>query len=151
MIKMNSMERILIPYWFKWLGITLVVAGLIFTFLYDRGVSIDAPVLAVISSFLRTRYFIVFNANITDELALASYLTGLILLSISKEKTESPHLSEFRSKALLSGIILNSIFILFSIVFLFGSSFIIALILNVFSFFIFYLISFYFFKIKSKT
>lgn len=140
----------LIHYRFKWLGLALLIAGCFFTFLYDNGISIESPVLAIVSSFMRTRFFIVFQANITDELALLSYFTGLMLLCISKEKNEKPEYMAIRIKSLLYAAFLNAVFVVISILFIFGSAFIVALVLNLFSFLIFYLFSFLLFKFKNR-
>lgn len=140
----------LIHYRFKWLGLVLIVAGCFFTFLYDNGISVESPVLALVSSFLRTRFFIVFQANITDELALFSYFSGLMLLCISKEKNENPEFMAIRIKSLFYAALLNAVFVMISILFIFGSAFIVALVVNLYSFLIFYLICFLLFKFKSR-
>jgi hypothetical protein len=142
--------KFLFPYRFKWLGLTLIITGCFFTFLYDNGIAVEFPVLAIVSSFMKTRFFIVFQANIADELALLSFFAGLILFCVTKEKNEKPEFMALRSKALLYAALLNSIFVLISILFIYGSAFIIALVVNLFSFSVFYLISFLLFKFKSR-
>ena len=143
-------EKILIPYRFKWLGIALILSGSIFTLLYQSGIAVNSPVLAIVSSFMRTRFFIVFHSNVADELALFSFILGFILLSVSREKNEKPGYPAIRAKSILYALILNTVFIILSLMFIFGSAFITVLVLNTFSFFVFYLVCFLVFKSRSK-
>jgi len=141
----------LLPYAYKWIGFGLVVSGIIFAFLtYRLNFRIDLPVFAVVSSFVETRFFIFSRTNFTDELIILMILPGLLLIVFSKEKKEYPQFSQIRAKSLCMAVIANSILILFSVLFIFGSSFIIVVMVNLFSTFAFYLVFFWYLRKKHK-
>jgi hypothetical protein len=101
------------------------------------------PVFAVYSSFLETKTFETFRTNVADEITLILILAGLSLIVFSKEKHEAEGMDALRLKALFMALILNNLFLLFSILFIFGTGFIAMLVLNIFSFVILYLVFFY--------
>lgn len=108
------------------------------------------PVFAIYSSFLRTKTFESFRTNFADELILLLLIAGIGLIVFSKEKIEYDTLDTARNKALARAVILNNIFLLFSILFVYGSGFIAILVLNLFSISLFYLFFFYLLKRKEK-
>ena len=108
------------------------------------------PVFAIYSSFLKTKMFETFRTNFADELILLLLIAGLGLIVFSKEKMEFEHFDSARTKALVRAVILNNIFLLFSILFVYGSGFIAILVLNLFSLSLFYLFFFYLLKHKTK-
>jgi hypothetical protein len=139
----------LLPFPFKLAGLCLTLSGLAFAVLYlwfDFRFTI--PVFAVFSSFVETKIFATFRTNFADELIMLLLIAGLGLIVFSKEKTETENLLVSRTKALAFASIANTIFLLFSILFVYGSGFIGILIFNLFSFLIFYLIFFTFLKRK---
>lgn len=82
------------------------------------------------------------RTNLTDELAGILLLTGALWLVCSKEKTESPEIDLLRYKAFFFSVLLNSCFLLFSILFIFGIGFINIMIINLFSQLAFYILIF---------
>jgi len=133
------MKFCFLPYWSKWTGAFLFLAGVVLAILSNvQGVRIEAPVFAIVSSFLETRFFVSFKTNIADELTLLLLLGGALLVFCSAERRETELSEKLRIKALYRAILANSVFLLFSIVFTFGAGFFLVLILNTFSFFIFY-------------
>jgi hypothetical protein len=142
-------KNMLLPFPFKLAGLCLTLSGLAFAVLYlwfDFRFTI--PVFAVFSSFVETKIFATFRTNFADELIMLLLIAGLGLIVFSKEKTETGNLLVSRTKALAFASIANTIFLLFSILFVYGSGFIGILIFNLFSFLIFYLIFFTFLKRK---
>jgi len=145
------MKNLLLPYPVKFAGLFLTFAGMVmsvFYLLFDFRFTI--PVFAIFSSFLETKMFVTFNTNFADELTMLLLFTGLILIVFSKEKTESEYLDATREKAIVKALIYNNIMLLFSILFIYGSGFIGILVINLFSFSLFYLFIFYLMKYKQK-
>ncbi len=143
------MNKLLLPYTWKVVGFFLAMVGVVLGFFYIWfDFRFTMPVFAVFSSFLETKLFVTFNTNFADELIMLLLVSGLALIVLSKDKTESENLDAIRGKALIKALISNSIFLFFSILFIFGSGFISILVLNLFSLFLFYLFFFYLLKRK---
>jgi hypothetical protein len=143
------MKKLLLPYPFKIVGGMLTLSGSIlamFYFLFDFKFRI--PVFAVYSSFIETKIFATFKTNFADELIMIMLISGLGLMVFSKEKIEFENFDSIRASALTQATIVNIIFLLFSVFFIYGSGFIASLIFNLVSLLIFYLIFFYRLKYK---
>lgn len=146
------MKKLLLPYSWKVAGWFLTLAGIVLGALYNWfDFRFSIPVFAVYSSFLRTKMFETFKTNFADETILLLLIIGLGLIVFSKEKIESEYLDSARTKALVRAVILNNIFLLFSILFVYGSGFIGILVINLFSLSLFYLFFFYLLKQKAKS
>lgn len=134
----------LLPYRWKWAGIILVLAGIILAVLYlFFEFSFTMPVFAVFSSFIETKVFTTFQTNFADELVMLTLLTGLALISFSKEKNEQQDFDSIRLRSIFRALMANTAFLIFSILFIFGSGFLGVLVLNVITLHVFYLIFFY--------
>jgi hypothetical protein len=144
------MSKFLLPFYCKFIGLLLILAGIVFSALYFWfDFRFTMPVFAVFSSFMEIKMFAVFRTNFADELIMLLFISGLSLLVFSKEKVESETLETVRYKALVNASISNSIFLILSILFVFGSGFIGILVINLFSFLLFYLLYFYIAKRKA--
>jgi hypothetical protein len=145
------MQRYLLPYRWKFAGIALTGAGIlsaIFYVFFDFRFKL--PVFAVYSSFLETKFFSTFQTNFSEELILLLLISGFSLIVFSREKTESEIPDSLRLKAFMKAMLFNNIFLLFSVLFVYGSGFVAVLIGNVFSLTIIYLLLFYLSKNKLK-
>ena len=109
------------------------------------------PVFAVYSSFLETKMFVTFRTQFADELILLLLITGLALIVFSREKTETEELIKLRADALVKSILINTLLLILSIVFIYGSGFIYVLVFNLFSIFIIYLVFFYLLRRKYSS
>ena len=139
------MKNLLLPYHFKLMGIFLVITGIVLAVFYIWfDFNFTFPVFAVISVFLETKIFAVFRTNVADELTLLLLVTGFSLMVFSKEKHESEILNALRLRSLMKAILVNTVFLLFSIIFVFGGGFVAVLIFNLVSLQLFYLVFFYF-------
>ncbi len=69
-------------------------------------------------------------------------LAGFVGIVFSREKDESTALIPIRMESVFLALLINGLFLLVSILFLFGSSFLVALVINIFSPFVWYLIIF---------
>jgi len=144
------MKNFLLPFPFKLAGLFLTLGGIAMAVLYIWfDFRFIMPVFAVFSSFVETKMFATFRTNFADELAMLLLIAGLGLIVFSKEKNETENLTLVRNKALAKASIANTVFLLFSILFVYGSGFIGILVLNLFAFSIFYLIFFFFLKRKA--
>ena len=129
----------------------LAFAGAISAIMYSFfDYTLRIPVFAVYSSFLATKYFTSFKTNFFDELTLLLLISGLALIVFTKEKNETEDLDTVRFRAFFRAWVANTVFLLFSVIFVYGSGFIVVLVLNIFSLFIFYLLFFYLRKREKK-
>jgi len=143
------MNTYLLPYPVKFAGMLLTFAGILMGAAYLwLGFRFTMPVFAIFSSFLETKMFVIFNTNFADELTLLLLVTGLVLIVFSREKNETRYLSNAREKAMAKALITNNIFLLVSILFVYGSGFIGILVINLFSLLLFFLFFFYLLKRK---
>jgi hypothetical protein len=146
------MKNLLLPYPVKFVGLFLSFIGILLSILYIWfDFRFTMPVFAVFSSFLETKMFVIFRTNFADEITLIFLVTGISLIVFSKEKNETELLDSMRFSAFTKALISNTIFLLFSILFVFGSGFISILVLNLFSYSLFYLIFFYLAKYRKKS
>ena len=145
------MNNLLLPYRWKFVGIVLAFFGIVSAILYSWfDLKFKMQVFAVYSSFLDTKYFVSFRTNFADELTLLLLICGLSLIIFSKEKDEFDGLDSLRFKALAKALILNIIFLLFAVLFVYGSGFIAMLVINIFTFLVCYLLFFYLQKSSLK-
>jgi hypothetical protein len=141
----------LLPYRLKIAGMVLAFAGAISAIIYlFFDYKFKIPVFAVYSSFLATKYFTSFKTNFLDELTLLLLISGLALIVFTKERNETEGLDSFRFRAIFRALIANTVFLLLSVMFVYGSGFFAILVVNIFSLFIFYLLFFYFGKREKK-
>lgn len=108
------------------------------------------PVFAVSSYFMDHQMFRTFPTNVSDEIIMLLYLVGLGLIVFSKEKLESEELTAFKQKLFIKAAFINSIFLVLSVILIYGGSFIGVLVFNLISPFIIYLFLFYFVHRKRK-
>jgi hypothetical protein len=145
------MKNFLLPFPWKFAGISLTLAGLVLAVLYIWfDFRFTMPVFAVFSSFMETKTFATFKTNFADDLIMLLLISGLGLIVFSKEKTESDQLNQARTQALIKAILANTIFLFFSVLFVYGTGFIGILVFNLFSVPIFYLFFFYAFERKKR-
>lgn len=142
----------MLPYPWKFPGLFLISAGFILAILYLWfDFRFTMPVFAVFSSFVETKMFETFTTNFADDLIMLLFVCGFGFIVFSKEKVETQNLDSVRYKAISKAAVANNIFIIFSILFVYGSGFIAVLVLNLFSFSVFYLFIFYFLKKKEMS
>lgn len=141
----------LLPYRLKIVGMVLAFAGTISAIIYlFFDFKFKIQVFAVYSSFLATKYFTSFKTNFLDELTLLLLISGLALIVFTKERNETEGLDSFRLRAIFRALIANTVVLLLSVLFVYGSGFFAILVVNIFSLFIFYLLFFYLGKREKK-
>ena len=146
------MKDFLLPYPWKYPGLVFILMGIVLSILYIwYDFRFTLPVFAVFSSFVETKIFATFNTNFADELIMLLFVIGFSLVALSREKNESDKLDFIRAKALVKALISNTLLLVLSVLFVYGSGFIAILVLNLFSFLVFYVCIFYYLKKKDNS
>ena len=144
-------NKMFLPIQFKIGGWILIVAGIILTIIYaSTNLRISIPVLAVYSSYMEAKLFTIFTTNFAEELIMLLYVCGFLFVTFSRCRNEQESDNELRLIAIFKALIYNTIFLAFSILFIYGNGFMLVLVLNLFSTFIFYVLLFAWLKYKRK-
>lgn len=113
----------LFPFKAKYLGLALMVLALPFAYLYFWGGKpeiFSVKTFAVVTTYLETRYFVISQTNILDELAAVLFILGITLISFSKERSEKVHYELLRTKALVNALFITIIFWIISFLLIYG-------------------------------
>ena len=122
----------LLPFPYKITGLCIVICATILSVVYFvYGLRITIPVSAVL------------KVEIAKELILLLFITGLFMITFSKEKDERHCLRSVRIKAANQTIFIYILWMAFSVIFVFGNGFIFILMINIILPFIIYLTLFY--------
>jgi hypothetical protein len=139
------MKVFLLSFRWKIVGFILLLAGIflaVLFFMFDFRFTI--PVFAVYSAFFETKVCAIIRTNFADELTMLTLMAGLALIAFSKERKEEESFNYFRVNAMFRAIAINTIILLVSVFFIFGSGFMAVMVANFFSTLILYLMFFYF-------
>lgn len=129
------------PHRYRYLGWILILAGIVLTIFYvNFDFRLTMPVFAVFSHFMEMKFFTSYNTNVADELLLICLLAGFFILVYSKDKEPSALKEQVKGNVLFRSFFYNNVFLLFSILFIYGQGFFVVLVLNMFSTFIIYLV-----------
>ena len=140
----------LLPFKYKILGIIIVLIATVLTFLYFiLDLRVELPVLAVVSSYIDTRFFTFFTTNVIEEVVLLLFLSGFSLLVFTKEKNEKYWVQNIRIKAWGNTIVIYVIWLTITTILIFGSAYVSVLIINIVLPFIIYIIVFYSIYLKT--
>jgi len=125
LIPISFMEHRLsiFPFKAKFFGLAFLVLSVPFAYLYFWGGKpeiFNVKIFAFVTTYLETRYFVVSQTNILDELAAILFISGIVLVSFSKEKIEKEHYETLRIKALINAMYVTIAFWLFSFLFIYG-------------------------------
>ncbi len=147
--------KFLFPYSFKKFGwIILIPSALIglITFIADYQFSfLHVNVFAFYDSskiFGPSTFFNTVENNITDELFGILTIIGALFIACSKEKIEDEFIAKIRLNSLLWATYINYFLLITAMVVLYGSSFYMVLVLNMFTLLIIFLIRFYYLLYK---
>lgn len=142
----------LFPYYTRFIGITCIFAGTIAGYLYFFGGKpefFECKVFAFVSAYVRTRYFVVIQTNLLDEIAAIGIIAGVVLVSFSREKYEKEEYQSLRLHAMIRAVYIS--ILLWTLLFLLFYGYIIFLLAPMVfvCFFIFYNILFRYYLRKS--
>lgn len=101
----------LFPYHYRKFGFLLVLASLITAYLYfwgGRPAFFEVPIFAIITSYAETRWFVLAQTNLLDELAHLFLISGLLIIAFSKEDHESEEIHSCRIRALFYAVYTTS-------------------------------------------
>lgn len=147
--------KFFLPHKIKIVGMFLFILGIISSYLrFGLGIKpsfLTVSVFSIYSSFLETKTFQIITNNISEEIVILLLLIGLLLINFSKEKSESDLVTSFRFKALINSILINSVILIFSTLFVYGFAFVSVLMVNMFSQLILYQIIFRFLIFRNKN
>lgn len=150
----NMRHRLSIfPFKAKFWGLAFIILSVPFAYLYFWGGKPDIfniKIFAIVTTYLETRYFVVSQTNILDEIAAILLISGIALISFSKEKNEKENFEPLRIKALVNGLYFTMAFWLLSFLFIYGMA---IFIVSFFVFIIFllaYNLLFQFYLLKDK-
>ncbi len=126
---------------YKPIGYVLIIAGLIWLFVSQQAeIVLRLPVFALVSSFVSTKYFLIVQTNIADEIALITMIMGGIFAIFSREKHENEKVDAIRYNSMFLALLINQIILLFSVFFFYGSAFLTIVLANLVSLSLIYLI-----------
>jgi hypothetical protein len=141
------------PFRTKFLGLALMILALPFAYLYFWGGKpelFNIKIFAVVTTYQETRFFVVSQTNILDELAAILFIFGIALISFSKEKNEKQHFETFRIKALINATYFTIVFWLLSFIFIYGMAIFIVSIFVFIVFLLSYNLLFRYYLLKDK-
>lgn len=124
------------PRKFLWIGVGLLIIGLIAVYLYFLGGKPEfftSRIFAVFSSYAETRFFVIAQTNLLDEIGGVFSLIGLFFMGFSKVKNESDEINMIRISSVLYSIIATVTIWILMFLFVYGWP------IFVISFFVFYL------------
>lgn len=120
--------NLFLSYKFKPAGYLLVLSGfflLILRFYFDwKPDFLETKTFAVYSTYIDTSYLSIIENNLIEEAGGFLVFVGLAFLFFSKEKSEESDYNNLRYKALIISQFLFFVFLIFSIVFVYGIAFI---------------------------
>ena len=141
------------PFKAKFLGLTFMVLSMLFAYLYFWGGKpemFNIKIFAIVTTYLETRYFVFSQTNILDELAAILFISGIALISFSKEKNEKEHFEALRIMALIKAMYFTMAFWLLSFLLIYGIAIFIVSFLVFIVFLLAYNLLFRFYLLKEK-
>jgi len=80
----------------------------------------NIKIFAIVTTYLETKYFVVSQTNILDELAAIFLITGIGFVSFSKERDEKCNYNILRIKALINSLYFTILLWLISFLLVYG-------------------------------
>lgn len=147
--------KLLLPFNARYYGYFLLFLSIVLAiirFYFDIKLKVlDVKVFAVYSKYFETNYFTLISNHISEELIALGMILGLLLINFSSEKIETEVTQSLRYKALILTFYINSFFLIFSVLFIYGFVFINVIVLNLFTPLIFYIIIFKILLFRSNS
>ena len=133
-------NRFLFPHSYRLAGwvmllpfLILGIANLYFDFTFNF-LSVKLPIF-----FIQDKLF---KGNLTDELASLGLIVSLVFIGFSKEKIEDEQIAQLRLDSLQWSVYVNYIILALTIIFIHGMAFFGAMVYNMFTVLIFFIIRF---------
>ena len=140
----KKVSDLLLPHKFKPVGLLLILPGfllLLIRYYFEIKPSfLNFKVFAIYSTYLETKYFSVIENHVTEELGGLLLFLGFMFVNLSKEKEEQPEYNQYRYQALIYTFYATYLFLIISILFVFGIAFIKIILLGIVFHSLFYFI-----------
>ncbi len=97
----------LLPHSLRYVGYLLILFSLGVAYLYffgGRPAFFEVPVFAVVSSYLETRWLVMVQTNILDEIAVVAMSVGLLFVAFSSEVSETDGVHQARVESLIYAV-----------------------------------------------
>ncbi|MCX6283999.1 MAG: hypothetical protein NTW31_07180 [Bacteroidetes bacterium] len=147
-------SKILLPRYFRYIGIILTIAGLVFTIIrFGYGIKpdfLEAKVFVVYAAYLQTSEFRVITNNISEEICGITLLLGLFFLAFSRFKIESDKIWTLRIRSFIYSLYAHTAILLFCLLFIYGWGFLMVMTANLFLFLLIYNSWFYILLYKAS-
>lgn len=138
---------------FKWKIAGFIIAALsaiLAVFYFAAGFRFEMPVLAIVSSYREIKFLSIFSTNFADETILLGFISGFALIAFSRERKELACYRGIRISALTKAVVIYTLFLIFSVLFLYGSVFMGIVVLNLVLPFVLYILIFNILKFKTS-
>lgn len=135
----------LFPVYFFWIGLFLVVLGLVSTYFYFWGGRPDfftTKTFALYSSYVETKYCTISQTNWLNEMGAVFCIVGLFLIGFSKTKNENNIIGQLRLKSLLLSLYVTIGVWVFVSLFVFGWPIFVFAFFTIYFFLIVYILIF---------
>ncbi|MCX6285594.1 MAG: hypothetical protein NTY96_00580, partial [Bacteroidetes bacterium] len=141
-------SKILLPRYFRYIGIALTLAGIVFTVIrFGYGIKpdfLEAKVFVVYAAYLQTSEFRFITNNISEEICGVTLLLGLFFLAFSRLKNETEKTWALRTKSFIYSLYTHTAILLFCLLFVYGWGFLMVMTANLILYLLVYTIWFYF-------
>lgn len=136
----------------KFLGLTLIVIGVIFSiFVSDDASWLKCKIPAFVSENLDgTKFFSMIEANLGFTISGILLISGGLLMAFSREKIEDEFVNHLRLKAFQYAVIINYCALFLCYLFVWNISFITVMLINLFSTLFLFIIIFQILLFKNK-
>jgi hypothetical protein len=140
-------SRILLPRYFRYIGLTLTLAGIVFSVIrFGYGIKpdfLEVKVFVVYAAYLQSSEFRMITNNISEEICGITLLLGLFFLAFSRFKTETEEIWGLRTKSFMYSLYTLTALLLFCLMFIYGWGFLMVMTANLFLYLLIYNIWFY--------
>jgi len=148
------LKKLLLPSYCKIIGYILTITGIFCSYVrFGLGIKpafLEVKVFAIYSSIFQARYFSPVYNNISEEICGVLLLSGLFLMTFSRERQEQNSLWRLRYRSMFLAVFINTLLLLFATLFFFGLGFLVMMTLHLFSLLLIYNIIFFIARIRSK-
>ena len=141
-------QKLLLPNKYKIVGwlilIPATILGIILIFTDFEGIPLNTKSFAIVNNniFGGNQFFTFIDTNITNTVVGILFIAGALLVGFSKEKNEDEFIGNLRQSSLLWAVLVNYILLLFSFVFIYGTTFLSVMIYNMFTVLIIFIAKF---------
>jgi hypothetical protein len=142
-------SKFLIPARFKFIGLAILIPSLVLG-IWWRFFEFEAGFLTLKigreNSLIKDM-----QINLTDEVALAGIIIGLLLLAFSREKHEDEFINRIRLESLQWAVLLNYVLLIIAAFLVYGWSFIDVMMYNMLTVLIIFIVRFHLILYRNKT